>query len=795
MWQEIRFAFRTLGRTPGFTTVAIVVLALGIGVNATVFSMVNAILFKNLPFADSDRVLYLTSFNLKNPAWSYGVSFPDYQDLSSSVKSFEGLGASSRSRANLSDDIGVPESYGGAQITANSFSLIGQRPILGRDFLPQDQEPDQEPVALLSYGLWETRYGKDPSIVGQKVRIDSIPVTVIGVMPRGLVFPPETDFWQPLVRSATDLRQDRFLSVFGKLARGTSRDSAMSELATLSQGLGAQYPDSNKDIGYRIQSFTEQAIKGKIRTVFLVLLGAVGFVLLIACANVANLMLARAVGRSRETSIRVALGAGRWRIIRQLLIESLMLSIAGGAIAWLIAKWGIRAFDAALIPTGKPAWIDFSMDYRAFGYLAGISISAAILFGLTPALRLCRVDVNTALKDGGRGAGAAVSSKHLSGVLVTIEMTLAVVLLTGAGLMIRSFLWAYSRPTGADTANILTMRLDLPEAKYRAPEQQIAFERTLADRLRSLPGVETAAANVRASIAYEPEGPPIPPADRPAAMAVIVGEGYFEILRVLPLSGRDFTAADNASGLPAAVINRSFAARCWPGQDPVGKRLRVFTGNTVGDWMTVVGVVPDILPNPQSNDPEPTIYMPFRLAPRMSMSVIARTRVEPSSVGQAVRKEVEAIDRDLPLHDVQTLDDKLKLGTWPLRVFGSVFAIFAGIALLLATVGLYAVVAYGVNQRTNEIGVRIALGASAAVILRMVFTGGMTQMAIGLGLGLAGAFGLTRVLAGILVGVSATDPLTFGAVALVLIAAAGLGCAIPASRAIRVDPVTALRHE
>src|SRR5262249_26698380 len=362
------------------------------------------------------------------------------------------------------------------------------------------------------------------------------------------------------------------------------------------------------------------------------------------------------------------------------------------------------------------------------------------------------------------------------------------------GLMIRSFLSAYSRPTGADTANVLTMRLDLPDTKY-GKAQQVAFERALADRLRAMAGVESAAVNARTSVTYELEGVPSDAKDRPIAMATMVGSGYFEILRVAPLSGRLLSEQDHSTELPAAVVNRAFAARCWPGEDPVGKRLRVFNGAVPHDWMTVVGMVPEVLQNPQSAEPDITVYIPFHLEPRPSMGVIARTRVSPASLGGAFRREVQAIDQDLPVRDLLTLDDQLALSYWPLRVFGAMFAIFAGIALLLATVGLYAVVAYGVNQRIKEIGVRIALGASRGNILGMVLTTGMRQMAIGLAIGMAAAFGVTRVLSAILTGVSPTDPVTFGSVAVILVASAALGCAVPARRAMRVDPAIALRHE
>jgi len=794
MWHDLRFAFRTLSKNPGFAAVAIVALALGIGANATVFSLVNGILFKNLAFPDSERVLYVTSFDSKNPRGNTGISLPDYRDLAVQVKSFEGLGAHTRTRANLSDDQSAPDNYVGARMSINGFSLIGQRPVLGRTFVPEDEKPGAPPVVLLTYSLWETRYGKDASLVGRQIRIDATPTTVIGVMSKGFAFPPEAQFWQPLLMDSAAKRQDRFLTVFGKIRAGITRRSAQAELSTLAQGLATQYPDSNKSIGYLSQDFRELNVRGPIKTVFMVLLGAVGFVLLIACANVANLMLARAVGRAREISIRTALGAGRWRVVRQLLAESLVLSSAGGVIAWLIAMWGIRTFDAAVIPTGKPVWIDFSMDYRAFAYLAAISIGAAVLFGLAPALRLSRLDVNSGLKEGGR-AGVGIRGKYLSGILVVAEMTLAVVLLTGAGLMIRSFLWAYTRPAGVNSANVLIMRFDLPNAKYGKAAQQIEFQRSLAERLRALPGVQSAAVHFQNWFTYELEGVTVDPKARPSAGATGVSDGYFETLQVSPLRGRVLNAADHSTGLPVVVVSRTFAGKAWPGADPIGKRLRVIIRNAPQDWMTVVGMIPDILPTTQRVEPDPMIYIPFRFAPQQYLSGMARTAGPPSSIAPAFRREVQSIDPDLPVREIRTLDEQLAQGYWPLRVFGAMFAIFAGIALLLATVGLYAVVANGVNQRTHEIGLRVALGASAASILKMVFKTGMRQMAIGLTLGLAAAFAITRVLSTILVGVSATDPLTFSLVAGLLIAAACLGCAIPARRAMRVDPAIALRHE
>jgi putative ABC transport system permease protein len=419
------------------------------------------------------------------------------------------------------------------------------------------------------------------------------------------------------------------------------------------------------------------------------------------------------------------------------------------------------------------------------------------------------MDVNTALKDGGRGAGAGIRGKYLSGVLVVVEMTLAVVLLTGAGLMMRSFVHAYTRPSGVDTTNVLTMRMDLPRAKYGKPAQQLAFQQTLAEHLRALPGVESAAVastvpgGGNMSMDYELEGSPADAKRRPNAQVILTGDGYFETLRVAVRQGRILSVAEHKGGLPLAVVNQTFADKAWPNENAIGKRMRVFSGEGSADWMAVTGVIPDILQNSQAALKDggrnagstPIMYFPLRLREHTGLAVIARTRVPAATLAQPFRREVQAIDADLPVHDVITLEAGLALQYWPLRVFGAMFAIFAGIALLLATVGLYAVVAYGVSQRTQEIGVRVALGASAGSILRMIFSTGMRQMAIGLALGLAAAFGVTRVLTSLLVGVSPTDPVTYSVVAVVLIAAATLGCAIPARRAMRVDPAIALRHE
>src|SRR5579871_943342 len=799
--QDVRYGFRTLRRSPSFSAVAIAALALGIGVNTTVFSLVNGVLYKNLPFANSDRILYVSSID-RTKGGPRSMSYPDFQDFRAQMKSFDGLAASSQTSGDISDGIGLPQNYVCAQITANTFSVIGQKPVIGRDFTAEDEMPGAPAVALLTYGLWESRYGKDLSIIGRTIRLNAVPTVVVGVMARGIRFPTESDLWMPLPVPAQPNRAEASVMMFGRLAPGATLMNARAEAETIASRLANQYPDTNKNRGVLVQTYNKMAIRNKIASVFLLMLAAVGFVLLIACANVANLMLARAVVRAREISIRAALGASRWRVIRQLLIESTMLSAAGGVLGWLFAIWGTRAFDLAVIPTGKPAWIDFSLDYRVMLYLAAISIGTGILFGLLPALRLSKLDVSSSLKEGGRGSSGGRQGRYLSGVLVVTEMALAVVLLTGAGLMLRSFLNAYATPVGVNTANILTMRVDLPDVRYSRPEQQAAFYLQLKTRLEQLPGVEVAAlasnmpGDGSSNLSSEPETTaPIDPQQRPKG-GLLISPEYFRAMQVQLIAGRTFTDADGSTGVPSVIVNQAFANRYWPQQNALGKRLRL-VAKTPQPWLTVVGVAPDILQNNEANmvHRDPLIYLPFRQQPRTQMFAAARTHVPPATLGDSFRRAVQEIDQDLPARDLMTLQSRIEMRSWILGVFGSMFAIFGGIAFLLASVGLYAVIAHSVSQRTQEIGVRLAMGAKARDVLRMIFTQGMRQLTIGLAIGLLAALAVTRALNDLLVGVSPSDPATYVMVALALVTAGALGCAIPARRAVRVDPAITLRHE
>jgi putative ABC transport system permease protein len=530
--------------------------------------------------------------------------------------------------------------------------------------------------------------------------------------------------------------------------------------------------------------------------------GAVGFVLLIACANLANLLLARAIYRSREISIRIALGAGRWRIIQQLLVESLMLSGVGGFLGWWIARWGVRTYELAM--AAKSSWliIDYTMDQRVLGYLIALSIGTGVLFGLAPALQLSKLDVNVALKDGGRGATSGGHGRHLSALLVTGEMALAVVLLAGAGVMIRSYLKIHLADMGVDTTNILGGAVDLSPARYPRPEDRISFHDRLAARLQAMPGVESVAtadtlpSSGSAKFPYELAGALSPDdASRPRLSTLKISPSYFRILRAALLSGREFNDADVASGAPVAIVNQLFASRFWQGTDAVGKRLRWFEGNSPGPWVTVVGVVSNIMQNdPNRQRFDPVVYLPYRQKPGGGAWILVRTRNSSSSLTTAFRREVRALDPDLPLYGPMPIADRMER-FWDSRFYGSLFLIFAAIALLLASIGLYTVVAHSVGQRTQEIGLRIAVGAEAGDILALVCRQGLLPSGLGLTLGLAASLAVNRVLASALVQVSPADPISLAAASAALAAAAILGCLIPARRALRVDPIVALRHE
>ncbi len=827
LW-DIRYAWRQFRQRPGFTAIAVTMLAVGIGVNGAVFTLANGILFSGFPHVDpANRLVYVSA---------QGVSYPDFEDWRARALSFKGMIAvvlNGGNRTRLSDLRGSLETYDATQLSANAFQVLGQQPILGRDFASSDEIPGAPAVTILSYHLWERRYGKDPAIIGQTVRINSsattwgaidlltsTPTTVIGVMPPGFEFPHHrVDLWLPLVPTAGlrfpdlhDRQSRRFWFAVARLADGVTAQSARAEMESIGRQLERAYPLTNRGIVPNVKTFHEFWIGPNAVALYASMWAAVAFVLLIACANLANLMLARAIGRSREIAVRIALGAGRWRIVRQLLIESLMLSTLGGICGWLIATWSVRTYNLVASPPNSYDRWDYAIDHRVLVYLVGTSLATGLLFGLAPASRLARVDIQSTLKDGGRGAAGGRRGKRLSTLLVIGEMALAVVLLAAAGLMIRSVVTIATTNIGVSTANILAAPVGLPRGTYPDAQAQMSIVAQLTARLDGIPGVESVA--VATAL---PAGGDIVAGKRPYELADIVspadGQGgrrvatlvisppYFQTLGATVRQGRAFTEADEASAAPVVIVNERFASQSWPGEDPLGKRLRFTPGATAEPWLTVVGVVSNIVQNDTTAQRfDPLVYRPFLQQPVAAMFVLARTRVPPASLARVFQREIQAVDADLlvgPGGDAiaSSLDERLTHNYWPNSVNGVLFLIFAAIALLLASIGLYAVVAHSVSERTQEIGIRTAMGANARDIVALVFKQGMLPVGIGLTIGLPAALAVTRVLKSQLVNVSPTDPVTLFLACGVLILSATLGCWIPARRATRIDPVAALRND
>jgi putative ABC transport system permease protein len=804
-FQDLRYGARTLVKTPLFTLIAVSCLALGIGVNTAIFSVTDAILMTPFGFEKPDEIAILFEAHPKRDIDDAGPSFRNFRDWQQQSQSFTGIAAQSFRSLTLTD-LEEPVRLQGATITWNLFPLLGVRPILGRVFREDEDQPGAPGTVLLGYDAWVQRFSADSGIIGRTIQVNAKPHTVVGVMPRRFKFPENAELWIPITPIEHDSpRGSRGISVFGRLKPGVSPEQATTELKAIAARLEEAYPVENRGWSARAIPLRDEFIPGEIKLIILTMMGAVTFVLLIACANVANLMLARATGRQREIAIRAALGAGRGRMIRMLLTESVLLGLAGGAIGIGLAHLGLGLLDASL-PSADfiPYYIDWNIDRDALMYTVGISIVTGLVFGLAPALQISAHDLQSSLKEGSRGAGAGARRNRLRNILVVGEVAMSVVLLIGASLFVRSFLNLQKADAGFTTEQLMTLRIYMPGDRYAASTPKAQRVADVVRRIEALPGViaATASNNIPLSNGGSGgsvivEGHPVPPGEEEDIFYAAVTPHWFKTLDVPILRGRDFTDAEGQDSSGVAIINQTMADKLWPNEDPLGRRFRM-TGDTAAPWFSVIGITRDIATTgiDPENEPEPSAFIPYPYEATPNTGITIRTATaDPAQIMNAVRGEVRASDPVLPVFEVQTMQTRREQGYWQYSLFGGMFSVFGGVALLLAAIGVYGVISYGVSQRTHEIGVRMALGARGGDVLRMVVGQGVMLTGIGVALGLVGAFGVTRVIESMLFAVSPTDPISFIGIALFLTTVAAVASYIPARRAMGVDPVTALRYE
>ena len=800
MAYDLRFALRMIFSHRLFSAAVVATLALGIGLNTMVFTLINAVLFKPVPVPGGAQLVALLNRDLKlKDNNARRVSYPDFREYRAQSSSLTALEAASDEEGILSETGIPPQAYRMERVSSGIFEMLHMRPVLGRGFLPEDDRAGAAPVVVLGYGIWKERYGSSPSVLGRQVRINEKPATIVGVMPKGFKFPTNIEMWTPLVPTVElEKRANRPLALFGMLKPDTGIIQANVDMNGIAHRLATQYPD-DKDIGITVDTFQEHYNGGGIRVIFLLMMAAVGFVLLIACANVANMMLSRALLRQREMSIRSALGASRWRVVRQLLVESVLLSTLGGVLGLALAWLGVHWFDLSTQDVGKPYWIEFTMNYTVFGYFAALCIFSGLLFGTAPALRFSHVDVNEVLKDGARSVGKHRGGK-LSGLLVIFQFALTVVLLTGAGVFVHSLLQSLSANQAVPAEQITTARIDFPDEHYKDADARQRFYDQLLPRLRTLPGVTHVALTSNlpglgaANRDIEIEQSTInDAAHRPSVSFVVQSPGYFDAINLPILLGRDFNETDGSANHKAAVLTRECAEHFWPDQSAIGKRFRLYDEkNKPGEWITVVGISANIVQELNEKSPNPLMFLPLRQEGWNGMALLIRSSDTPIA---AVRSVLQNLDRDLPLRDVYTLPQAIQHQEWFLHLFSKLFSGFALIALLMAAVGIYAVLAQATNSRTQEIGVRMALGANARDIVALVMKRGLLQIVAGLTIGLAAAWPAARLMASLPIGVSPSDPVVFMIVASLLAIVGLLACWIPARRAAALDPVKTIRYE
>ena len=809
--QDIRYAFRVLTRDRGFSFVAALALALGIAATTGLITVVNAVLLKGLPLADSDRLVAITMRDPRNR--QLGMSYPDFDDWQRASRSFSAMTLMLQGVAfSVSDADHLPEQFFGPFTSANLFTVIGQAPFLGRDFTPDDDRPGAAPVVILGYGMWKSRYGGDPGMVGRTIRVNGLQPTVVGVMGPDMKFPPNSDLWMPLSQTNTprvEGRGIRSFSLIARLADGVTLEQARAEIATLAQQSARDYPQSNQELAPEVVTYQEHANGLQVGVIYWSLLGAAVFVLLIACANVANLLLARALHRSREVGIRLALGANRGRIVRQLLVESVSLASIGGLFSVPLVAIGIRLFDQMTQDAGRPYYVTYTIEPSVFAVIVGICLTVGIGFGLAPAWYSASADVNTGIKEGTSTSGVPRRQQHWVAMMTVTQVALAVVLLSGTGFLFRSVLKLYDLSLGVRTPQVVVMQLPLPGTKYPTSADRLNFMRRVDERLAALGAIESASTASNAPLGggaaaqLSIDGRQTSTAERaPLVTMVAIGSRYFDVLRAPLLRGRPFTEIDGMPGRDVAIVNQRFVEMYFADADPIGHTiqltqnpaLRTISG-TPASALTIVGVSQTIRQrNTRELEPDAVVYVPRPSVVHTNRAtLLVRTPRNPAETTAVLREEIRALDPDMPIFNVRTLETDLANQRWPLIVVGSTFGLFAGIGLVLSAVGLFGLTSYVVANRMKEIALRMALGATAATVLRLLFGRVVAQVMIGLTLGVMGAYALGQVLQGMLVQTSPTDPRVLAGVGITLVVVALVTCVGPARRATRIEPVEVLR--
>ncbi len=803
--QDLRYAVRMLAKAPAFTAVAIITLALGIGANTAIFSVVNAVVLQPLPYPHANRIV---AVNLKTPQGPDNVGYLNAMDWAREAHSFAALGAYQADGFTLTGD-GEPTIISAGIVSSGFFPVFSVKPLFGRTLQPSDDVKGAPRVADIGEGLWRSRLGADPNIVGKTIKLNDELFTVVGILPASFNFPdqlPRTELWIPIRQSDNfakwvDIRQASFLSVVGRLKPGVSIAQGQADLNVIHEALTKQYTlRSGRSVN--VESL-QKSLLGDARLALLILLGAVGLVVLIACANIANLLLARATGRTREIAVRIALGAGRARIFRQLLTESVLLGIIAGLAGLLLSYWGLAGIKT-LASDNLPHLTTISVDGWVLAFTFGLSVLAGVIFGLAPAWQSSEVDVNEALKEGGRGSTGGAKRRHIRSVLVSVEVALATVLLIGAGLLLKSFYRLAQTNPGFDASHLLKADVLLPQAQYTKPEEWSAFFRQAVDRMRSLPGVESAGAGLPLPFTGSYVGCGFIRADRPepthfsapSASGHWVTPGYFQLMRTPLLRGREFEVSDTIADAPKVVIiNKALADRYYPNDDPVGKNIKVFAPDGTTPIERVVGVVGDEKDKALSDAAAPMLYFPYAQEPWWTMTLVLRTKGDPAALAGALREQIHEMDAALPVDNLQSMSSAISNTESDARFRSLLLGLFGILALVLASVGIYSVLAYVVAQRTHEIGIRVALGAQGGDVLRLVIVQGMRAVVIGAAVGIAAALALSQLLSEFLYGVGDKDPVTFAGVAILLSLVALAACYVPARRAMRVDPMVALRYE